>query len=53
MIIPVLTQATSPSFSKLNTERECLISNIYCLWICKSYNHTFNNYYIINLLVKL
>ena len=54
MIIPVLTQATSPSFSKLNTGLGNALFQIFTAYgLCKSYNHTFNNYYIINLLVKL
>ena len=53
MIIPYLTQANSPFLSKNNTGLGNAIQIFTSIRISKKFNVTFNNYYIVNLLIKL
>ena len=54
MIIPLLTQSNSPHLSKSNTGLGNALFQIFTVYgLSKKYNHTFNNYFLIELLVKL
>lgn len=54
MIIPYLTQSTSPSLSKNNTGLGNALFQIFTAYgLSKTYDHTFNNYYLKELLFKL
>lgn len=54
MIIPYLTQANSPFLSKNNTGLGNALFQIFTAYgISKKFNIPFNNYYIIELLIKL
>ena len=47
MIIPYLTQSTSPSLSKNNTGLGNALFQIFTAYgLSKTYDHTFNNYYL-------
>ena len=54
MIVPLLTQSNSPHLSKFNTGLGNALFQIFTAYgLSKKYNHTFNNYCLIELLVKL
>ena len=54
MIVPLLTQSNSPHLSKFNTGLGNALFQIFTAYgLSKKYNHTFNNYFLIELLVKL
>ena len=54
MIVPILTQSRSPHLSKFNTGLGNALFQIFTAYgLSKKYNHTFNNYFLIELLVKL
>ena len=54
MIIPYLTQANSTFFTLNNTGLGNALFQIFTAYgLAKKYNHTFNNYYLIQLLIKL
>ena len=54
MITPYLTQSTSPYLSKVNTGLGNALFQIFSAYgFAKKYNHTFNNYFLIELLIKL
>ena len=54
MIVPILTQSSSPHLSKFNTGLGNALFQIFTAYgLSKKYNHTFNNYCIIELLEKL
>jgi hypothetical protein len=54
MIVPLLTQSNSPHLSKCNTGLGNALFQIFTAYgLSKKYNHTFNNYCVIELLIKL
>ena len=54
MIVPLLTQSTSPSLSKFNTGLGNALFQIFTAYgLSKKYNHTFNNHCLTELLIKL
>jgi hypothetical protein len=54
MIVPLLTQSNSPHLSKFNTGLGNALFQIFTAYgLSKKFNHTFNNYCLLELLVKL